>query len=43
MQQGREERGRSLIETIGVLAVIAVLTVAGFLGYGFVVRKYQEK
>ena len=43
MFQKKEQTGRSLVETLAVLVLIAILTVAGLLGYGFVIRKYQEK
>lgn len=35
------EKGRSMIEMLGVLAIIAVLTVGGIAGYSKAMKKYQ--
>ena len=43
MHQKSQQTGRSLVETLAVLAIIAILTVAGLLGYSLVLRKHQEK
>ena len=34
--------GRSLVETLSVLVLMALLATAGIVGYGAVVRKYRE-
>ena len=38
----RSELGRSLIEMIAVLVVIAILTIGSLGGYSFLVRKWRE-
>ena len=43
MHQKSQQTGRSLVETLAVLAIIAILTIAGLLGYSFVLKKQQEK
>ena len=35
------ENGRSMVEMLGVLAIIGVLSVAGILGYTIAMRKYR--
>lgn len=35
------ETGRSMVETLGVLAVIGVLSVGGIMGYRYAMNKYQ--
>ncbi|MBE6454917.1 MAG: hypothetical protein E7014_00480 [Alphaproteobacteria bacterium] len=40
MQIKMNEIGRSMVEMLGVLAVIGVLSVAGILGYKFAINKY---
>ena len=40
MQTKINEIGRSMVEMLGVLAVIGVLSVAGILGYKFAMNKY---
>jgi len=40
MQTKINELGRSMVEMLGVLAVIGVLSVAGILGYKFAMNKY---
>ena len=36
------ENGRSMIEMLGVLAIIAVLTVGGIAGYSKALRMYKS-
>ena len=36
------ERGRSMVEILGVLAIIAVLTVGGIIGYTYAMDYYRE-
>ena len=40
MQNKFKEAGRSMVEMLGVLAVIGVLSVSGILGYKFAMNKY---
>ncbi|MBQ6854383.1 MAG: hypothetical protein IJO11_02945, partial [Alphaproteobacteria bacterium] len=40
MQNKFKETGRSMVEMLGVLAVIGVLSVSGILGYKFAMNKY---
>ena len=35
------ENGRSMVEMLGVLAIIGILSVAGIYGYTLAMRKYQ--
>ena len=35
------ENGRSMVEMLGVLAIIGVLSVTGFLGYSRALRRYR--
>ena len=35
------ENGRSMVEMLGVLAIIGILSVAGIYGYTFAMRKYK--
>ena len=41
LPQGAREYGRSMIEMLGVLAIIAVLTVGGIAGYSKAMQKYK--
>ncbi len=41
MQQDTNERGRSLTEMLGVLAVIGVLSIGGIQGYRYAMNKYR--
>ena len=36
-----KEKGRSMVEMLGVLAVIGVLSVGGIMGYRFAMDKYR--
>ena len=36
-----EQRGRSMIEMLGVLAIVGVLSVAGIAGYSKAIAKYK--
>lgn len=38
----QNQSGRSLLETISVLVIMALLIVAGIVGYNFAIRKYRE-
>ncbi|MDD3669360.1 MAG: hypothetical protein PHX68_03705 [Alphaproteobacteria bacterium] len=38
----RTESGRSMVEILGILAIVAVLTIGGILGYGYAVGYYRE-
>ena len=38
----RNEAGRSMIEMLGVLAIVGVLSVGGIAGYSKAMRKYRE-
>ena len=42
MTQRNSEIGRTLMETMAVLVVIAILLLASLAGYNFLVRKYKE-
>ena len=35
------EKGRSMVEMLGVLAIIGVLSVAGIAGYSMAMKKYR--
>ncbi len=35
------EKGRSMVEMLGVLAIVGVLSVAGIMGYTVAMRKYR--
>lgn len=37
----KNEYGRSMVEMLGVLAIVGVLSVMGILGYGIAMRRYQ--
>ena len=37
----KNERGRSMVEMLGVLAIVAVLSVAGLAGFGKAMEKYK--
>ncbi|MBQ3117130.1 MAG: hypothetical protein IJC11_02265, partial [Alphaproteobacteria bacterium] len=37
----KNEIGRSMLEMLGVLAVVGVLSVGGIMGYKFAMDKYQ--
>ena len=37
----RSEKGRSMVEMLGVLAIIGVLSVGGIYGYTVAMRKYK--
>ena len=37
----KNEKGRSMVEMLGVLAIIGVLSVAGIAGYTVAMRKYR--
>ena len=37
----KNENGRSMVEMLGVLAIIGVLSVAGIMGYTIAMRKYR--
>ena len=37
------QSGRTLLETLMVSAIIAVLTICGLFGYNFAITKYREK
>ena len=37
-----EQKGRSLVELLGVLAVAGVLSVAGLYGFGYAMEKWRE-
>ena len=41
MKNKLNETGRSMVEMLGVLAVIGVLSVGGIMGYKFAMDKYQ--
>ncbi|MBR3913599.1 MAG: hypothetical protein IKJ28_05145, partial [Alphaproteobacteria bacterium] len=41
MQIRVNETGRSMVEILGVLAVIGVLSVGGIMGYRFAMDKYR--
>ena len=41
MQQYINERGRSMVEMLGVLAVIGVLSIGGIQGYTYAMNKYR--
>ena len=43
MQQERTESGRTLLETLAVLVVIAILIIAGIFGYNFVIHQYRKQ
>ncbi|MBR6232020.1 MAG: hypothetical protein IKQ99_02855, partial [Alphaproteobacteria bacterium] len=43
MREKSQQTGRSLLETLAVLVIIAILTIAGLLGYSFILRKHQDK
>ena len=42
MPSKRTEFGRSLVETLAVLVVIAILLLAGLAGYNFTIHKYKK-
>ena len=42
MSSKRTEFGRSLVETLAVLAIMAILTLVSVTGYNFMVRKYKQ-
>ncbi|MGN0919351.1 MAG: Tfp pilus assembly protein FimT/FimU, partial [Alphaproteobacteria bacterium] len=42
MSHQKFESGRTLLETLAVLVVIAVLILAGIVGYNFAIKKYRE-
>ena len=37
----KNEYGRSMVEMLGVLAIVGVLSVMGILGYGIAIRRYR--
>ena len=43
MQRQKFESGRTLLETLAVLVVIAILILGSITGYDFVIKKYREK
>ena len=43
MSKIRSESGRSLLETLALLVLMALLVLSGIVGYDFVVRKYREQ
>ena len=43
MYKAKSERGRSLVETLAVLVVIAILILASLAGYSFVIHKYKKE
>lgn len=38
----RGDSGRSMVEILGVLAIVAVLTIGGIIGYGYAMDYYRE-
>ena len=38
----KNEDGRSMVEMLGVLAIIGVLSVAGISGYSMAMRKFPK-
>ena len=41
MNKNKNESGRSMVEMLGVLAIIGVLSIGGIAGYSTAMRKYQ--
>ena len=41
MNKKKNESGRSMVEMLGVLAIIGVLSIGGITGYSTAMRKYQ--
>ncbi len=41
MNKKKNESGRSMVEMLGVLAIIGVLSIGGIAGYSTAMRKYQ--
>ena len=41
MNKKKNELGRSMVEMLGVLAIIGVLSIGGITGYSIAMRKYQ--
>ena len=42
MQKGKNEHGRSMVEMLGVLAIIGVLSIGGIQGYTYAMNKYRS-
>ena len=42
MQRQKFESGRTLLETLAVLVVMAILILGSVTGYDFVIKKYRE-
>ena len=39
----RSQKGRSMVEMLGVLAIVGVLSVGGVYGYGVAMKKHKAK